>query len=280
MVRGEGARRLRTDRRRSFRRAIWRYYRLHGRAFPWRETPDPYAILVSEVMLQQTQTDRVVPKYREFLHRFPDFESLARAPRPHVIAAWQGLGYNRRALALQRCAIEVVERFEGELPQDPLALKRLPGVGPYTAGAIALFAFDRAGVFIETNIRAVFIHFFFSGTQTVRDIELEPFIAATLPRRRVREWYYALMDYGVMLKRRDPLITRRSAHYMKQSPFRGSRREIRGAVVRLAGAPQGCTRTEIENAVRCPRELLREVLNDLCREGFISCSRRRYRLGE
>jgi A/G-specific adenine glycosylase len=231
-------------------------------------------------MLQQTQTERVEPKYQEFLHRFPDFETLAKAPAGAVLTAWQGLGYNRRALALQRCAREVISQHEGALPEDPTALVELPGIGPYTAGAVAVFAFDRSAVFIETNIRTVFIHFFFPKRRRVRDSEIVPLVARTLPRRDVRRWYYALMDYGVMLKRTHPQISRRSAHYNPQPPFQGSRRQIRGGVLRLIARGGGCSRVEIENGVRCPRGVLDEVLKELCREGFITSSGGAYRFAE
>ncbi len=265
--------------RRRFRETIRAFYRRHARPFAWRETRDPYAILVSEVMLQQTQTDRVVPKYAEFLRRFPTFTVLARARTSDLLAAWQGLGHNRRALALKRCAVEVVERFSGKLPADPELLTELPGIGSYTAGAIALFAYDHPSAFIETNIRAVFIHFFFPKRRAVRDEEIQPLIEATVPRRNVREWYYALMDYGVMLKRRDRSIGRRSAHYVRQAPFKGSRREIRGKVLRVLVKSGGARREEIKNAVRCERTILEAVLKELSREGFISYSRGRYRIG-
>ena len=261
----------------AFRRSIRRYYRLHARAFPWRETSDPYAILVSEIMLQQTQTERVVPKYTDFLRRFPAITALADAPVIAVLRAWRGLGYNRRALALKRCAEEVVVRYGGVIPDDRDALKALPGIGNYTAGAIALFAFGRRGVFIETNIRTVFIHSFFSKQRAVRDDDIVPLIEQTLPRTKVREWYYALMDYGVMLKRTVPGITQRSAHYIKQTPFRGSRREIRGAILRLLTERAGCTRGAIKNAVRCDGVVLGGVLKELSQEGFITFSRGMYR---
>ena len=172
-----------------FRTRIYRHYQTHGRSLPWRETRDPYAILVSEVMLQQTQVARVLGKYGEFLARFPDFAHLAAAPLPEVLAAWQGLGYNRRALALKHLAVKVMAEHGGRLPRSEAALRRLPGIGPGTAGAVLAFAFEEPAVFIETNIRRVFLHCFFPGQEGVRDRHLLPYVAATLDRRRVRPWY-------------------------------------------------------------------------------------------
>ena len=230
---------------------VWAHYRAHRRVFPWRERPfvdDPYAIVVSEIMLQQTQAPRVVPKFLAFMKRFPDFRSLAQAPLHDVLAEWQGLGYNRRALYLKRIA-EAIQKTA--LPKNKASLVALPGIGPHTAGSILAFAFNIPEPFIETNIRSVFIHFFFSKPVSkkkpkIADAEILKLVAATLDpkshargHRNPREWFYALMDYGNMLKKRpsesDP--ARRSALYKKQSPFKGSNRELRAAILRhIAGA--------------------------------------------
>ena len=131
------------------------WYRDNARDLPWRRTRDPYRILVSEVMLQQTQVDRVIPKYFAFLDFFPTFEALAAAPTADVIRAWSGLGYNRRAVNLQRTAQAVVDEYGGKMPSDQVQLRDLPGIGPYTAGAIACFAFEQDVGFFDTNIRRV-----------------------------------------------------------------------------------------------------------------------------
>ena len=164
---------------------------------PWRTTRDPYSILVSEIMLQQTQVERVKTKYTEFLAAFPTIESLASSLLTDVLRTWQGLGYNRRAIALKRCAEEIVSRYSGQFPRDTAELETLPGIGPYTARAVAAFAFGMAEPLIETNIRTVFIHFFFHGRDRVSDREIMPLVARTLDRHNPREWYYALMDFGV-----------------------------------------------------------------------------------
>ncbi len=203
----------------TFRREVLKYYRAHGRDFPWRRTDDPYNVLVSEVMLQQTQVGRVLAKWGPFVATFPDFASLAAAPLVDVLTSWRGLGYNRRALYLKEIACAVMERYAGRLPDSQDELVRLPGIGPNTAGAIIAFAFNRPAVFIETNIRSVFIHHFFPEQDSVRDAQILPLIKATLDRDNPRIWYWALMDYGVMLKETTGNPSRRSAHHARQSPF-------------------------------------------------------------
>jgi len=206
---------------------------------PWRETSDPYHILVSEMMLQQTQVARVLPKYTQFIRRFPTVHALDRAELRDVLDAWQGLGYNRRALFLKRLAREVAEQYDGNLPSDREKLKALPGIGDATSGALCAFAFNTPVVFIETNIRSVYIHHFFADRAAVSDDEILPYVERTLDLRKPREWYYALMDYGVHLKSIMPNPSRKSRHYAKQSPFKGSDRELRGRILRIltAGGP-------------------------------------------
>lgn len=221
-----------------FQNTIVAYYQKEGRDFPWRRTRDPYSILVSEVMLQQTQTHRVLDKYALFLKTFPTVRALARASVRDIFVVWQGLGYNRRALMLHEAAQIITKEFRGAFPKSVELLKTLPGVGHATASAVAAFAFDKQSVFIETNIRAVYIHFFFRNRRKVRDEELLPIIQKTLPRSHVREWYYALMDYGVLLKKKYDNPSRRSAHCARQSRFEGSNRQLRGAILKACiGTP-------------------------------------------
>ncbi|UCC11395.1 MAG: A/G-specific adenine glycosylase [candidate division WOR-3 bacterium] len=215
------------------RRTVRSYYRHYGRILPWRETTDPYNILVSEIMLQQTQVDRVMEKYHAFIQRYPDFSALNRASLRSVFRLWQGLGYNRRARCLKMIARHVENEWQGLVPADQERLSCLPGVGMATAGAIAAFAFNKPVVFIETNIRTVFLHFFFAERDNVRDVEVMPLIAATLDRRHPRTWYWALMDLGVEIKRIYGNPSRKSAHYTKQSRFQGSNRYLRGQIIRL-----------------------------------------------
>jgi len=215
-----------------FKNTVWSYYKNHGRNFPWRETRDPYKILVSEIMLQQTQAPRVVEKYNEFIKAFPDVFLLARAPRTKVLKLWQGLGYNRRAANLHQAAKEIVSQHKGKFPRDYTALIELSGIGPATAGDIMAFAWNKAVVVIETNIRTVFIHYFFKDEKNIHDKDILPLIEKTLDTKNPREWYYALMDYGAMLKKTLPNPSRRSRHYAKQSPFKGSNREIRSKILK------------------------------------------------
>ncbi len=206
---------------------------MHRRNFSWRRTHNPYRILVSEVMLQQTQTDRVIHFYRSFLKKFPTVQALARAPPDRVLRAWQGLGYNRRAVMLKRMAKVVVRDYQGHVPSDPAMLDQLPGIGKTTAGAISAFAFGRPTAFIETNIRRVFIHHFFSRRRVVNDQEIMKLVAATVDAKNPREWYYALMDYGAYLGRVIPNPNRRATAYHRQTKFAGSTRELRGQILTL-----------------------------------------------
>lgn len=215
-----------------FREIIWQYYHAHRREMAWRETTDPYAIFVSEVMLQQTQVARVSTKYPEFMAAFPDFASLAAAPLEKVLRVWQGMGYNRRAKMLRDAARQVMETFGGRLPETPEELATLPGIGPATAASIAAFAYNAPVVFIETNIRRVFIHFFFPAEDKVHDDRILPLVRQTLDWINPREWYYALMDYGAMLKQTVENPNRRSHGYTVQAAFDGSDRQIRGQVLR------------------------------------------------
>ncbi|HJV66767.1 MAG TPA: A/G-specific adenine glycosylase [Geomonas sp.] len=253
----------------AFRDEVKEYYRQHGRSLPWRETSNPYAILVSEIMLQQTQVDRVREKYREFLAAFPGFAELAQAELSRVLSLWQGLGYNRRAVALRECAISVVERFGGELPREIQDLVSLPGIGPYTARAVAAFAFGEPTPFIETNIRSVFIHHFFPEHQAVHDSDLLPLVEITLDREDPRGWYYALMDYGTMLKKKVANPSRRSAHHTIQSPFRGSNREQRSRLVRMILASPGISEAQLAEGLPAKAESVQKNLQRLEREGFI-----------
>lgn len=181
-------------------------------------------------MLQQTQVERVVPFYKNFLKKFPTAKRLAGAPLAEVLRAWQGLGYNRRAKMLQLAAREVVRL--GKFPKSVEELEELSGVGPYTARAVAAFAYNQDVIFVETNIRTAVIHHFFPGKKKVSDTQVVKVLEEVFPRGRSREWYAALMDYGAHLKRGGVQINKKSKHYAKQSKFVGSGREARGALLR------------------------------------------------
>ncbi|MDP2402123.1 MAG: adenine glycosylase, partial [Actinomycetota bacterium] len=162
---------------RDFVEAVLRYHRESGRHdHPWRITRDPYSVLVSEVMLQQTQVSRVLPKYLAWLERFPTADALAAAPLADVLEAWQGLGYNRRALALKRAAEEISAHHGGTVPREEASLLALPGIGPATAAGVRAFAFDEQGIYLETNVRAAFLHHFFADADGVPDREILPFM--------------------------------------------------------------------------------------------------------
>ena len=253
-----------------FRSKIYNFYRTHRRDLPWRDTADPYRIMVSEIMLQQTQVERVKEKYSIFLEQFPDVESLGRATTEEVLAAWQGLGYNRRALALKKAAGEIVERFGGILPDNEKSLRSLPGIGPYTAAAILTFAFNQPVVMIETNIRRVFIHCFFKDQTGVADRDILPLIEETLDRENPREWYNALMDYGFYVGTTIENPNRRSRHYQRQSPFEGSNRQIRGKILRLLVGGGDTAIEELSRDLDLPLSSISPVIRQLEDEGFIS----------
>ncbi len=252
-----------------FREAVYQHYPRSRREMPWRETVDPYRILVSEIMLQQTQSSRVVPKYREFLDAFPTVERLAGASLQEVLQRWQGLGYNRRGKHLHDAAREIMDRFDGTVPPSIRALRTLPGVGPYTAGAIMAFAFGAPAVFVETNIRRVFIHLFFPGRESVTDREILPLVGVTLDCEDPRSWYHALMDYGAHLAAVFGNANRRSAHYQRQEPFAGSVREVRGRIIRILTATGRIERSELERRVAPEDTRFPVAIEGLAREGMI-----------
>jgi A/G-specific adenine glycosylase len=254
----------------SFRSLIREFYDHSGRPMPWRETRDPYRIFVSEIMLQQTQVPRVMQKYPEFLARFGDFHALAQAELREVLLAWQGLGYNRRAKFLHEAARRIVSHHGGELPREPEVLVTLPGVGPNTAGSLAAFAYNLPVVFIETNIRRVFIHFFFAEAGGIRDRDILPVVEATLDREDPRTWYYALMDYGAMLAKWFPNPNRRSAHYTRQSAFENSDRQIRGRLLRALGEREALSVAELPAVLGFSEERVASVVSALEKEGFIA----------
>ena len=278
------------------------------RDLPWRRTRDPYQIWLSEVMLQQTQVPRVEGRWPVWLDQFPSVFSLAEATTAEVLAAWQGMGYNRRALALKAAAEEVVHTYGGEFPRGVEELTALPGIGPATAQGIRAFAFDLPGVYLETNVRTVFLHHFFPEVPAVPDRELVPLVQAACPdltylgsdpkhvnvsgetfakpqdaEDTPRSWYYALLDYGAHLKKTVPNPSRRSKTYARQSKFEGSRRQKRAEVVRVLldaqAAGEGALSLDaieawlnaVEVAAGRPavdHELVAEILAALGREGF------------
>ena len=262
----------------SFQRLIYGYYDKHRRDLPWRNTDNPYHILVSEIMLQQTQVERVIEKYDLFITRFPDVVSLAKATLKEVLEVWQGLGYNRRAISLVKLADIIVSKHKGELPADEEDLVNLPGIGRATAGCLLAFAFRIPSVFIETNIRRVFIHHFFQDREGIHDKEIIPLVDATLDRSNPRDWYYALMDYGSYLKKAIENPNKKSAHYTRQAPFEGSDRKIRGAVLKSLVEKTSMTEEDVVAAINTEKSRTKRILSALVKEGFIKKTGEIYRI--
>ena len=271
------------------------------RDLPWRRTYDPYAIWISEVMLQQTQVSRVDGRWQRWLEHFPTVDALAAAAPSDVLEEWQGLGYNRRALSVHRAA-QAISEAGGIFPQDPKELVKLPGIGPATAAGIRAFAFNLHGVYLETNVRTVFLHELYPQAEGVPDSELVPLVELTCPvsvtdavnvvdadgaangaaaELTPRSWYYALLDYGAYLKKTIPNPSRRSKSHVKQSRFEGSHRQKRAELLRvlLAHKDEGGAVFETLHQELCQievnagRETLDEqvtlgLLEELAKEGF------------
>jgi A/G-specific adenine glycosylase len=256
-----------------FSEKVWQKGRELYRTMPWREDTRPYYVLVSELMLQQTQVDRVIPKFNAFTMRFPDVQTLAEASLADVLTLWSGLGYNRRAKFLHAAANKVVTDFGSEFPRTRAELQQLPGVGEGTSGAIMAYAFNATELFIETNVRTVYFHHFFGGRDDVRDAEVLAVLADTIDRESPREFYWALMDYGAWLKKQGAGRIRQSASYKKQSPLKGSVREVRGQIIR--------TLTQSDVTVGKLRQVLRaddrfeKALGGLVQDGLVTVANQR-----
>lgn len=263
---------------RRFRKVVRTYWKKYGRHdLPWRKTRDPYRILVSEMMLQQTQVPRVIEKYKEFLRAFPTVQALARAPLSDVLRVWSGLGYNRRAKYLHETAkLLAGRRLNVENLEQPL-----PGVGPYTRNAVLVFAFNEPEVLLETNIRSVFIHHFFSsrtedGRQkygNVKDAQVLAIAQKAAEGQDPRTWHAALMDYGVYVKKLHQNPSRKSAHYTKQSKFEGSLRQVRGVILReLHRGPSALGGLNFQHSK------IRSALAGLVHDGLIRKSTRQWQI--
>lgn len=289
---------MQEERIKKFQQTVWDFYKKSKRSFPWRETTDPYNILVSEIMLQQTQTDRVVNYYNKWLKRFPNFKSLAGAKFSEMYPYWQGLGYNRRALNLQKAAQKAVTEYKGKLPQDALLLEEFPGIGPYTARAVSIFSFNTPIACIETNIRRVFIHHFFPKKKPVTDQEILEIAEQCLPKRQstkiskkfgtrprtyeYAEWHWALMDYGSHLRSTLSLSkggnpNKRHKNYSIQSKFEGSSREIRGAVLRIL-LEKKMTAKQLIKTSASSADKAKIVISALEKEGLIKQNKKLYSL--
>lgn len=255
----------------AFRELIYRFYRNQGRTFPWRETNDPWLILLSEMMLQQTQTSRVASRWETFVAEYPTPAAMDAAGLDQVLRSWSGLGYNRRAVALKKIARSIVKA--GRFPDSYDELLALPMIGTYTAKAVLAFAWQRPVVLIETNIRRVFLHHFFRDQQGVADRSLLPWIEKSLDHNDPKSWYYALMDYGADLKGKVENPNRRSAHYTVQAPFKGSVREKRGKLIKLlsgAGMKGSFSLEEIVLQSGINEESCKKILHTLQKEEFVA----------
>jgi A/G-specific adenine glycosylase len=250
----------------AFQKKILLWYGIHQRDLPWRKTRNPYHILVSEVMLQQTQVSRVIPKFEAWIKTFPTVHVLAHAPIPSVLAHWSGLGYNRRALNLKRAAQGVVERFSGHLPQTEKDLLSLPGIGPYTARALLCFAFDKQVAVVDTNVRKVIF------TQLVNkkldEKALQTIAEAILPYGKAYEWNQALMDYASAILKNEKIPI------PKQSKFIGSHRYYRGKVLKVLLEKKTMPIKKLGTLVKhdfseTDHDWFKKLLEELGNEGFI-----------
>lgn len=257
----------------------WHQGALHARdGLPWRYVDDAYQVCVSEVMLQQTQVSRVLNYWPRFMRAFPTVDALASAEVSDVLELWQGLGYNRRALALKRMADTCSARYDGKLPDTYESLLDLPGVGPCTAAGVMAFARNQPAVYIETNVRAVFIRWFFPDREKVTDKQLAPLVERACSVDDPRGWYYALLDWGAYLKSTGDNAARRSASYTRQSAFEGSRRQKRAFVLREVLGQPGVRADAVKAALdesetvsgraEVPPALFESILQDLVTEGF------------
>lgn len=272
--------------RADFHKLVWGYYRDHGRDnLPWRQDITPYRVLVSEIMLQQTQVPRVIDKFNTWMELWPDCAGLAGVNRAAVLEQWQGLGYNNRALRLGELAALVVKDYAGKLPTERTELEQLPGIGPYTSGAIMAFAYDQPVSFVDTNIRRVFLHHFFPDREDVTDGEVLEKVTAMLPSKQYRQWYWALMNYGShlgdVLRAANP--NRRSRHYVKQSAFVGSDRQMRGALVRAlltgpASLEEVARLVTVDIDQSIAPERLQKILGTMVAEGLVTKNKKLYKI--
>jgi A/G-specific adenine glycosylase len=254
-----------------FMQLVWDFYHANRRPFIWRDKITPYTIFISEVMLQQTQTDRVLPKFINFIEHFPSFESLAQAPFVDVLAQWKGLGYNRRAKYLQTAAQIITQEHNGTLPKDPEVLVELPGIGPATAASVSTFAYNLPNIFIETNIRSVFLYLYYPEQENIHDKEILKLVEETLDLNKPRDWYYALMDLGVFIKKTYGNPNKKSKHYTKQKSFKGSDRQIRGKILEYLLAHTEASTQELYTFLDdFENERIDRILVDLVNEKLVT----------
>lgn len=262
-----------------FRGLLQAHYTKHYREMPWREDTNPYYVMVSEIMLQQTQVARVIPKFNAFIDVFPDFHSLATASLVEVLALWSGLGYNRRAKFLKGAAELISSHYGGQLPTEHEELVKLPGIGAATASAILVYSFNRPLIFIETNIRQVIIYHYLMDTEVVDDIEIELIMKQLVDRDNARGFYWAMMDYGTYLKKEVGNLNKRSNKYTKQSKFQGSLRQKRGQIIRELLSSEK-SKEELIDLTKGEYKVIEKILSNLVAEELISYNGNFYRIRE
>lgn len=253
---------------RVFQKKILSHYRDFGRRLPFRTTTDPYKITVSEIMLQQTQVDRVIPFYQRWIKKFPNWKALAGASNKALLLAWSGLGYNRRALNLGRLAKTITQQYRGKLPTREEQLLPLPGIGPYTANAILIFAFNKPRVTIDTNIRRVLIHEL-KLRPSLSSSELKKVALQVLPNNNSRDWHNALMDYGALVLPRTPHIR----PLTRQSKFVGSIRQIRGSIIRQLTKQRSVSVISVAEGLHRPIAHVLQAARGLQKDGLVRLSR-------
>lgn len=260
--------------KRKFQKTVWDFYKKNKRDnLPWRKGITPYKVWISETMLQQTQVDRVVPFFKAWMKHYPTARGLARAPQSEILRLWKGLGYNSRALRAKKAAEILVTKYNGKFPKKYEDVLELPGIGPYTAGAIMSFAYNQPQVFIETNIRRVFIHHFFHDQKNIHDRDITPLIQQTLPKENLREWYFALMDYGSYLGKTIKNPNKKSRHYAKQSKFEGSDRQIRGKILEILLKTKKISLEKLNQELRSlspDLERIEKIISALEKENFVT----------
>lgn len=257
-----------------FQNEVLTYYKQNKRKMPWRDISNPYKIFVSEMMLQQTQVERVKIKYAEFIKKFPTIKSAAQTEKSEILKVWQGLGYNRRALFIKHSCEEILMKHKGIFPKNFVTLKSLPGIGPSTAGAICAFAYNQPVYFIETNIRTVIFHFFFKNKNNVSDKDVLNILEKVTPTSiSSRDWYYALYDYGTYLKKslgkNKTKLHQKSKHYTKQSKFEGSFRQKRAHVLKIKLSNPNISDIEILNTLHLSPQEFEDVIISLDKDGLI-----------
>lgn len=260
---------LSTRRIASFQKKILIWWNMNRRDLPWRHTRDPYKIMVSEVMLQQTQVSRVLAKYTEFIEVFPTVKSLAQARPAHVLRIWKGMGYNRRALYLQRAAKVIVGEYHGKFPVSERELVKLPGLGIYTARALLVFAYQQEVPLVDTNIRQIIIHFFFKD-QPQKESAVEVVARQLVPIGKSWEWHQALMDYGALELQK--VNGKRKTFIKNVKPFKESNRYYRGRIIdrlREGDMKENELLRELSVTYTKPVTFLRIIITSLINDGLI-----------